>query len=41
MNLGGETDSTCELPRRDQITSKVTYSMGQILNACYSNARVN
>lgn len=41
MDLGIETDSTCELSREDQITSEVTYSMGQILNAHYSNARAN
>lgn len=41
MNLGGETDSTCELPREDQICNKATYSAGQMLNVLYNNARAN
>lgn len=41
MNLGKETDSTCELPREDQICNKVTYNGGQILNVRYKNARAN
>lgn len=41
MDSGRDTDFTRELPREDQITSEVTYSMGQILNAHYSKARAN
>ncbi|RMB98751.1 hypothetical protein DUI87_24970 [Hirundo rustica rustica] len=41
MDLGRERDSTCELLREDQIISKVPYSMGQILDARYNNARAN
>lgn len=37
MNLGRETDSSCELPREDQICKEVTYNAGQLLNVLYNN----
>jgi len=41
MNLGRETDSTCELAIEEQIRNKVTYSVGQILDVLYNNVRAS
>lgn len=41
MNLVRETDSACELAREDQICNEVIFSVEQILNVLYNNAKTN